>query len=143
MRGDRFVVRRRGILMGAAMAVMLVGAACSKKSQTASSPPVVTTPPATSAVSPSPTPAAAITVQQTGGFRFKPATLTVKTGQQITVQNVDTNQHTFTIQGQGINVVNDGGKSQPVVINLAPGTYTFICTFHVSLGMKGTITVTA
>ena len=71
--------------MGAAVAVMLVGAACSKKSQTASSPPVVTTPPATSAVSPGPTPAAAITVQQTGGFRFKPATLTVKTGQQITV----------------------------------------------------------
>ena len=77
--------------MGAAMAVMLVGAACSKKSQTASSPPVVTTPPATSAVSPGPTPAAAITVQQTGGFRFKPATLTVKTGQQITAQNVDPN----------------------------------------------------
>src|SRR3989442_9745167 len=120
MRGDRFVVRRRGILMGAAVAVMLVGAACSKKSQTASSPPVVTTPPATSAVSPSPTPAAAITVQQTGGFRVKPTTLTGKTGQQITLQNVDTKQHTVPIHGQGIKVVNDGGESQPVGLKPAP-----------------------
>jgi plastocyanin len=50
--------------------------------------------------------------------------------------------HTFTITGKGINVVNLPGQSQTLTINLAPGTYQFICTYHVSLGMKGTLVVT-
>ena len=50
--------------------------------------------------------------------------------------------HTFTIQGKGIDVVNQAGQSQKVKIDLAPGTYTFICNFHVNLGMQGTLTVT-
>ena len=33
-------------------------------------------------------------------------------------------------------------QSQNVTINLAPGSYQFICRFHVSLGMKGTLTIT-
>ena len=49
--------------------------------------------------------------------------------------------HTFTIQGKGIDVVNQAGQSQKVKIDLAPGTYTFICTFHVNLGMQGTLIV--
>ena len=39
-------------------------------------------------------------------------------------------------------MVNSPGQSQNVTINLAPGTYQFICRFHVGLGMKGTLTVT-
>ena len=67
----------------------------------------------------------------------------MKSGSTITVQNVTTNTpHTFTIQSKGINVVNQPGKSQQVKIDLPPGTYPFICTFHVSQGMKGTLTVT-
>jgi len=53
-----------------------------------------------------------------------------------------TASHTFTITGKGIDVVNSPGQSQNVTINLAPGTYQFICRFHVSLGMRGTLTVT-
>jgi plastocyanin len=83
------------------------------------------------------------TVQQgAGGFVFSPTKLTVSKGTKLTITNVGTAQHTFTIQSKGIDVVNDPGQSQTVTINLAPGTYTFICRFHVSLGMKGTITVT-
>jgi plastocyanin len=79
--------------------------------------------------------------QGAGGFVFSPNKLTVKKGQSITVTNVGTASHTFTISSKGIDVTNDPGKSQKVRIKLAPGTYVFICRFHVSLGMKGTLTV--
>ena len=72
---------------------------------------------------------------------FSPATLTVTKGQTIDVKNVGTVAHTFTIRGRGIDVVNQAGQSQNVVINLPPGTYTFICNFHVNLGMQGTLIV--
>jgi len=84
------------------------------------------------------------TIQQgAGGFRFSPSTLTVKTGTTVTVTNAGTASHTFTITGKGIDVVNSSGQSQQVTIGLAPGTYQFICRFHVQFGMKGTLTVTA
>ena len=43
--------------------------------------------------------------------------------------------------GKGIDLVNAAGQSQTVAISLAPGTYTFICRFHVGSGMQGTLTV--
>lgn len=81
------------------------------------------------------------TVQQgVTGFTFTPSTFTVKEGAKITVTNAGSIDHTFTVKG--IDVVNSPGQSHQVVIDLAPGTYTFVCRFHASLGMKGTITVT-
>jgi plastocyanin len=38
--------------------------------------------------------------------------------------------------------VNQPGASKDVTINLPAGTYPFVCTFHESQGMKGTLTVT-
>ena len=64
----------------------------------------------------------------------RPATLTVKNVSSSTA-------HTFTIQGKGINVVNQAGKSATVKVDLPPGTYPFICTFHVSDGMAMTVVV--
>jgi len=83
-------------------------------------------------------------LQGQGGKRvFTPSTLSVHQGDRLTISNVDSAAtHTFTIQGKGINVVNPPGQSGTAMINLSPGTYTFICTFHVGSGMKGTITVT-
>lgn len=80
--------------------------------------------------------------QGQGGFVFSPSTLTVAQGKTITVKNVGSVPHTFTIQGHGIDITNNPGQSQQVKVDLSPGTYTFICRFHVNLGMKGTITVT-
>jgi plastocyanin len=69
--------------------------------------------------------------------------LSVKSGATLTVDNVDSAAaHTFTITGHGVDVVNNPGQTQQVTITLAPGTYPFVCTFHVALGMKGTLTVT-
>jgi len=92
----------------------------------------------------SPSPAAgANTIQAgAGGFRFSPSTLSVTTGTTIRVENVGTIRHNFTITGKGINHLIDPGTSRPVPINLPVGTYTFFCRFHVSFGMKGSLTVT-
>jgi len=73
---------------------------------------------------------------------FTPTTVTVPHGSTITVNNLSSIPHTFTISGQSIDVTNPGGSSQVVTIDLPAGTYPFICRFHVSSGMKGTLVVT-
>src|SRR5437762_11946219 len=80
--------------------------------------------------------------QGSGGLVFTPASLSVKKGGTISVQNVGSAAHTFTVTGKGIDVVNEAGASQDVTIDLPPGTYPFVCRFHESSGMKGTLTVT-
>jgi plastocyanin len=147
--------------------VGLVGAACgtTTSSGSGSASPATTTPAAQAgyggeglygggayggagggATSPPASPAGAVsaTVQQGAGGQlvFSPASLTVKKGDAIEVSNVGSIPHTFTITGQAVDVVNSGGQSQDVAIDLAPGTYTFFCSFHVSLGMQGSLTVT-
>ena len=138
------------LVVGLAFVLALVAVGCASKSSSASGP---TTPAPTA--SPSATvgggssqgsgsgvTAAATVKQGPGGqYVFSPSKLTVTTGQTIAVKNVGSIPHTFTIQGKGIDVVNQAGQSQKVKIDLAPGTYTFICTFHVNLGMQGTLIV--
>jgi plastocyanin len=82
------------------------------------------------------------TIQQ-NNFSFDPSTFTVQSGDTITIKNGNANTpHTFTIKGTDVDVSNDPLASQDVTIDLAAGTYEFICTFHVQSGMKGTLTVT-
>ncbi len=95
----------------------------------------------------SPSPAASVgadTIQQGvgGALAFTPTTITVKKGAKLTVTDV-TGSHTFTVPNTTIDVVNAEGQSQTITISLKPGTYPFICRFHVSFGMKGTLIVTA
>lgn len=76
-------------------------------------------------------------------FFFDPAQFTVAAGATITVQNLNSGTpHTFTIPDRGIDLVNDPGQTQTVAIDIQPGTYRFVCRFHESAGMVGTITVT-
>lgn len=77
------------------------------------------------------------------GFAFSPSSLTVRRGQTITLDNVGDAPHTFTIGDEGIDVTNDPGQVRTVAVDLAPGTYAFLCRFHSSQGMKGTLTVEA
>ena len=140
------------LVVGLAAGLALVAVGCASKSSSASGP---TTPAPTA--SPSAmvgggsgqgsgsgvgVMAAATVKQGPGGqYVFSPSKITVTKGQTIAVKNVGSIPHTFTIQGKGIDVVNQAGQSQKVKIDLAPGTYTFICTFHVNLGMRGTLIV--
>jgi plastocyanin len=82
-----------------------------------------------------------VTVNQTN-FKFGPSDPSVASGGSIKIVNASNTTHTFTVTGQNIDVVLDGGKSQSVAISLPAGTYQFECRFHVGLGMKGTLTVT-
>lgn len=74
-------------------------------------------------------------------FTFSPSTLTVKQGDTITLDNVSDTPHTFTVTGQSIDVETQPGKTAQVTIDLPPGTYPFVCRFHESMGMTGTLVV--
>jgi plastocyanin len=78
-----------------------------------------------------------------GQLVFAPTSLSVNQGVTLMVSNVSADTpHTFTIPGKGIDITNDPGQSQSVAIDLPPGTYQFVCRFHQSSGMTGTLTVT-
>ena len=86
--------------------------------------------------------ATALTVSQ-ANYHFTPPTFSVKGGDSISVKNTETaTPHTFTVDGQNIDITNNPGQSTTVKIDLPAGTYQFFCRFHQSLGMKGTFTVT-
>jgi plastocyanin len=82
-----------------------------------------------------------LTVTQ-ANYQFSPAKITVNKGDTITVSDTNPNTpHTFTVTGTAIDITNDPMSSQDVTIDLAPGTYPFICKFHEAQGMTGTLTV--
>jgi plastocyanin len=143
-------LRYGGSLMVLAIALSLAAAACSSDSTPSSS--GTTAPPPAS-------PSASPTADQGGsggggggnsatidaganGFVFTPSTVSIAQGGKLTVKNAGTVPHTFTIQSQDINEVMQPGQSAKITISLAPGTYPFVCTFHQSSGMTGTLTVT-
>ena len=149
------------LLLGTFVMVSMVGAACAKNASPASGgaqPPTSGSGhPAggygggygggggSTTASPSANPgggAVAATVLQSN-FQFSPSTVTVHQGDTIAVKNAAPGTpHTFTIPNTSIDVENDNqGQSTDVLINLAPGTYQFICRFHSASGMKGTLIV--
>ena len=86
---------------------------------------------------------AAITVMEGLGntFTFSPSTITVKQGDTVKLDNVSDTPHTFTVTGESIDVETQPGKTAKVTIDLPPGTYPFVCRFHGSMGMTGTLVV--
>ena len=83
-----------------------------------------------------------MTVTQ-ANYQFSPSTFSVASGDTITVTNsTPSTPHTFTVTGQTIDVTVSPASSQDVTIDLPAGTYPFVCRFHQSSGMVGTLTVT-
>jgi plastocyanin len=75
-------------------------------------------------------------------YQFTPAKITVKQGDTITVSDTNpSTPHTFTVTGTDIDVANDAMSAQDVTIDLAPGTYPFVCRYHEGQGMTGTLVV--
>ena len=75
-------------------------------------------------------------------YQFTPAKITVHQGDTITVSDTNpSTPHTFTVTGTDIDVSNDAMSAQDVTIDLAPGTYPFICRYHEGQGMTGTLVV--
>ena len=95
---------------------------------------------ATSPTAPSPTNSSPGTVQM-AGMAFAPATITVSAGTTVTWRNDDGYVHTATSDTGVWDTGNvDGGGSASFKFN-SPGTFPYHCTFHASMGMKGTVIV--
>jgi LPXTG-motif cell wall-anchored protein len=76
-------------------------------------------------------------------FNFSPATVTIKVGDSVTWTNNATDPHTSTSDtGVWDSGTVNPGASFTHTFNSA-GTFPYHCSFHVSLGMVGTVIVQA
>lgn len=77
------------------------------------------------------------------GDRFTPETITIRHGTTVTWVNDDEEVHTATSDmsegGWNTGDIMPGG-SRSITFH-TPGTYPYHCTYHVSMGMRGTIIV--
>ena len=101
-----------------------------------------------SSPNPPPPPSGGSTVQS-GATSFSPANITVSAGTTVTWRGGST-QHTVT-SGSG-SAAADAGKLFDMQLGVngmvtytfaTPGTFPYFCRIHESMGMKGTVTVTA
>ena len=142
-------MRKRHIMIGAALAASLfVATACSSSSSSASAPAG-----STSTTSSASSPAASDVADVTGkssftieqnNFFFSPATLDGSAGQKITftVKNVGSSPHTFTVDSLNIDVTVEPGADTTVDVTFpASGTVPFYCKFHKAVGMTGSLQV--
>jgi plastocyanin len=117
----------------ALVVLALVGAGCRSDSSNPYASPTSPSPP-----SPTNTPANTVLMS---GMAFSPATITVSAGTTVTWKNNDGYAHTAT-SDTGVwdsgNIV--GGASASYKFTTA-GTYPYNCTYHVAMGMKGTVIV--
>ena len=138
-------MRPRRVLAGLLM-VMLVGAACSGDAGGPTTGPTGEPSPQPSEQPPEepseePSEAGGITVDLTN-FAYVPDEILAAPGSTITVRNTNpSTPHTFTIEGEAIDVAVDPQTTQTVTLDLGPGTYQLACQFHGGQGMVGTITL--
>ena len=117
----------------------LLTAACGGGDEPGTAPP-----PAPPAASPTDTPTegGATTRVALEDFRFDPAEFTVTAGTDLELDNEGEAPHTFTVQGQQIDVEVAAGENGSSTIDLPAGDYEVICRFHEGQGMVATMTVT-
>jgi plastocyanin len=82
-------------------------------------------------------------VAETDDLKFQPDSATVKVGDVVQWTNSGNAIHSVTFDNQQVPSLDtqNGGEKFEVKF-LKPGTYHYICTYHVTSGMTGTITVT-
>ncbi|MDQ3721045.1 MAG: cupredoxin family copper-binding protein [Actinomycetota bacterium] len=83
------------------------------------------------------TPSDKVTIK---GFEYSPPNVSVKAGTKLTFVNQDSAKHTATdkVSGAFDTSTLEKGRSKAVTFD-KPGTYAYICDFHVF--MKGKVTV--
>jgi len=75
------------------------------------------------------------------GNRWSVATLDLKVGDTVKVTDTDDDvPHNFIVTGVGHSNTMNGGDTFSLTFDKA-GTYAFVCSFHESQGMEGTINV--
>jgi plastocyanin len=71
---------------------------------------------------------------------YAPADPVVTSG-ELELVNDGASPHTFTVDGESVDVEVEAGSKATASIDLEPGTYTVFCRFHRSQGMETTLTV--
>jgi plastocyanin len=115
--------------------LLLLAAGCSSSSKApASSAPTGAAPTAT-------VPATSSGALKIAKFAYDPTPLTVTPGQQVTVANADSAEHTVTSDMAGLFAANEVkyGKSVTFTAPAKAGSYTFHCAYHAN--MHGTLIV--
>ncbi|HYA00764.1 MAG TPA: plastocyanin/azurin family copper-binding protein [Candidatus Binatia bacterium] len=87
---------------------------------------------------------AAVTVDATDADKFQPATVDIKVGQIVKWTNTGSQAHTVTFTSDGAISDSDLTSGQTFEVKFTQaGSWGYECTFHVALGMTGTVTVSA
>ena len=73
---------------------------------------------------------------------FVPSDPTISAG-GVELVNEGESPHTFTVEGEDVDVEVEAGQTTTATVDLKPGTYTLFCNFHRTQGMEGTLTVEA
>lgn len=74
---------------------------------------------------------------------FQPADVEVSAGEtDITLDNTGEAEHNFANEELGVDEDVAPGEQTTFTVDAEPGTYEFVCKYHESLGMTGTLTVT-
>lgn len=76
---------------------------------------------------------------------FSPSCVVLLGGQSLKLVNRGANLHNITVEGSDVDLdVPAGATDRTEAIGgiVEPGTYRFLCKYHVSLGMEGELTVT-
>jgi cytochrome c oxidase subunit 2 len=103
-----------------------------------------TLPPGTTAVAEKVTGATAgVKVAETDALVFQPSSATAKVGDVIEWTNTGNAVHNVVFDNQGVPSSDTMNQGDTFEIKFTkPGTYTYVCKFHESVNMRGTITVT-
>ena len=137
---------RNRLAIAAVIVLAVFAAACSSNSSSSSS---TTTGGTSTSTSSAPSGGTDVSGKTTfdisaQNFFFSPSELDGTAGQtlKLTVTNDGTTAHTFTIDSQQVDITLQPGQSQQVSVTFPQsGSVEFYCKFHVSSGMKGTLTV--
>ena len=78
-------------------------------------------------------------LEMTSGFRFSPSSLTIAVGDSVRVHNAATEAHTFT--GSTFDSGNMNSGAVKTFRFPKAGTFDFVCSYHQTSGMTGTLTV--
>jgi plastocyanin len=151
------MTRTHQLSIAAALAAVMALAACTPSSGTSTAP--ATTPGATAADSSAAAASGGVagssadvsTTIQVRDFELQPATVSVSGSVlSIAVTNAGPTIHNVTVRDAAGNVLFGTkdlreGEAETVVHAITPGTYVLFCSLpgHESLGVKGTLTVTA
>jgi plastocyanin len=91
--------------------------------------------------------AQSVTIRTTDDFRFDPSTVTVHPG-RIRLTLLDSGSYPHNISFPSLNTTSTSVSGSPgqtsttlLLTVTRPGRYDFVCTYHSSAGMKGTLVV--